>query len=617
MSKVQYCAKVGSMALALLVSVLMDVNTCRCQEDATSRLVIPEGKKQLFRKVIIKDDTTMLKNMGDVGGPAVTAFSLFFLLKGDDGALVTKDYVRVGTSTGKHLGWIKESDVFYWDSRFLLKPDPPTPGRTFSVYQATTLTGDHYELKGYAKTEKVVAPITETKGSEKESVYKVVFFAGKVPSRTGAAIEPKTPEGDLKELKMDFVFVIDTTGSMQPVIDGTIEVMKECALQIARLPGLQGKDAVRFGVVEFRDKGDDFVSRVASDLTSNVDSFISKLRGLSAAGGGDDAEQVLDGLKTAIQNMSWSKVSAKNIILLGDAPAHLKDDGTNTTDLTITDVINLGRTTGKKSDFQTLNKSINFHALLASSHGMAREQFQEITKNNGDFPGYFREFNANDVTSRNKTVEALVSFLSTGLKAFEGIRRGDASATVASVKDSEGQTDNPLVTQLYQFKGSPGEKEGTVPTKAGWTTEKGEDGRQVAQKMLMLTKVEVEKLADDLDYLHKRFSRLTTPEDRRNVSKLLDNLKGSAVARAAGQEVTADTDLQQLIGDLPLHTPALKTTIQRIAKMTTEEYTIFIGGLDQMRITASKLLQREDWIIPSSGFAPEEKYLFLRFSEMP
>ncbi|MFA5137804.1 MAG: vWA domain-containing protein [Elusimicrobiota bacterium] len=120
--------------------------------------------------------------------------------------------------------------------------------------------------------------------------------------------------------QVEVVFVLDTTGSMDSLIEGAKQKIWSIANGIAA-----GKPAprIRMGLIAYRDKGDAYVTQ-SFDLTSNLDKMYENLLSLRADGGGDGPEHVLKALDDSVTRMSWSKGSRafKVVYLVGDAPAH-------------------------------------------------------------------------------------------------------------------------------------------------------------------------------------------------------------------------------------------------------------------------------------------------------
>lgn len=122
--------------------------------------------------------------------------------------------------------------------------------------------------------------------------------------------------GGLRKVGLDVVLVIDTTHSMQFVIDEVRGRLKEFVATLQRLV-----PTTRVGIVVFRDKGDDFVVKW-TDLSFNTQKLLDFLSTIQAGGGGDWEEAVRDALDTAVHELKWRKQAKKVIILVGDAPPH-------------------------------------------------------------------------------------------------------------------------------------------------------------------------------------------------------------------------------------------------------------------------------------------------------
>src|SRR5205814_5417274 len=86
------------------------------------------------------------------------------------------------------------------------------------------------------------------------------------------ALAPLTAEGQTSQQKtaapkVEVVFVLDTTGSMGGLIDAAKQKIWSICNQIA---SGQPTPHVKIGLVAFRDRGDEYVTRV-HDLTDDLD----------------------------------------------------------------------------------------------------------------------------------------------------------------------------------------------------------------------------------------------------------------------------------------------------------------------------------------------------------
>jgi Mg-chelatase subunit ChlD len=140
-----------------------------------------------------------------------------------------------------------------------------------------------------------------------------------VAGASGVAV---ATEAAKEKPQMDLAFCIDTTGSMQSEIDVVKSKMKEL---VAKLSSTKPSPNIRVGLVAFRDRDDDYVTK-AYQFTGDVDKIVKDISALQANGGGDSPEAVDEGLHTAINNLSWStdKKTVKLLFLIGDAGPHAK-----------------------------------------------------------------------------------------------------------------------------------------------------------------------------------------------------------------------------------------------------------------------------------------------------
>lgn len=132
-----------------------------------------------------------------------------------------------------------------------------------------------------------------------------------IPSGAGEVVKRKVRR--LQESGLDVVVLLDATGSMDAEIDAA---KQEIVTLIASLQAMGIE--FRLGVVAFRDRGEEYITK-RSPLTGDVYKSVAFLDQLSAVGGGDEPEAVLDAFKEA-GRMRYSHKAEKVLILVGDAP---------------------------------------------------------------------------------------------------------------------------------------------------------------------------------------------------------------------------------------------------------------------------------------------------------
>jgi hypothetical protein len=122
-------------------------------------------------------------------------------------------------------------------------------------------------------------------------------------------------------VQLDVLFLLDATGSM----GDEIEQLQTNILSIsAQLDTLPNDVDVRFGLVSYKDRGDEYVTRVY-DFTGDVQAFQSNLMMVAASGGGDYPEALNEGFTAALNSVNWRGEDAiKLIFLVTDAPPQLE-----------------------------------------------------------------------------------------------------------------------------------------------------------------------------------------------------------------------------------------------------------------------------------------------------
>jgi hypothetical protein len=137
----------------------------------------------------------------------------------------------------------------------------------------------------------------------------------------GPLIQPPDPAvAAVDRPRIDVVFALDTTGSMDGLIAGAKAKIWALASRIAA--GKPTPD-LRIGLVAYRDRGDEYVTRVFP-LSRNMDEVYGNLMSFSANAGGDRNEDVIQALSDSVHKMQWDKSgnALRIIFLVGDSPAH-------------------------------------------------------------------------------------------------------------------------------------------------------------------------------------------------------------------------------------------------------------------------------------------------------
>ena len=117
---------------------------------------------------------------------------------------------------------------------------------------------------------------------------------------------------------VDVAFILDTTGSMGEEIDAVRTTIAKVAKELGRQ-----NFQVRLGLVEYKDRGDAFVTKI-HPFSSSSERFLADVAKVTAGGGGDTPESVNEGLHAGLTGLEWGQDSvARFAFLIGDAPPHL------------------------------------------------------------------------------------------------------------------------------------------------------------------------------------------------------------------------------------------------------------------------------------------------------
>lgn len=120
--------------------------------------------------------------------------------------------------------------------------------------------------------------------------------------------------------KLDILLCLDCTGSMADEIE---RIQKTLQMMVAKFNALPGKPQTRWGLVQFRDRQDRYVTQV-HDFTEDVATFQKRLDACKADAGGDEPESVNEALDKSVEGVSWERSDAIRLVfLVGDAPPHM------------------------------------------------------------------------------------------------------------------------------------------------------------------------------------------------------------------------------------------------------------------------------------------------------
>ena len=261
--------------------------------------------------------------------------------------------------------------------------------------------------------------------------------------------------------------------------------------------------------------------------------------------------------------------------------------------------------------FIKVSRSIFTRELLNKlDRERAIPQFTQLAKNNGDIQGIL-EIMEPSLGSINKTREKLKKTLAEAFNAFVLARSG-------RIKSSGDLNQNNAITNsIYLIVDAAGKLIKDQDSFDGISTTRDSEGREVAIKRVLVSESEIRRLQSTFDKLHNTFKNKTKTADRQDVKAILDELKQIVAETGAGQKFDAETNLNDVITDLPLRSPVLKMTSKDIAAMTSDAFTNWLEKLDIATTRCKDLLEsQKDWSYLSDK-AAYEKFTFLKLNELP
>ena len=143
-----------------------------------------------------------------------------------------------------------------------------------------------------------------------------------VLATTTVFASPEEPAARIRRKPIvEVAFVLDTTGSMGPLIEGAKRKIWSIATAIV---DANPNAEIRMGLVAYRDIGDEYVTKTFN-LTTDIQDLYASLLELKARGGGDWPESVNEALEVGVTKLSWTQGSeiCRILFLVGDAPPHM------------------------------------------------------------------------------------------------------------------------------------------------------------------------------------------------------------------------------------------------------------------------------------------------------
>ena len=369
-------------ALAELPAVVCEPGAV-CREEATGLplMALPRSFSHVYRD----------RDLKEIATESVPAFEPLYVFARELPAGETGDVTELGlyqvsmTEQGPPLGWMAAGDLLEWRQALTVAYTHPGSGeaarqrvlmfRRLDDLQAL-VDDEERELKALDLYERIdrgdvppqllskepqafvdigrefyLLPVVDFRLLDLEGDdLRLVRVASALPGERASADQPdrldnpdylrraqhgQPDEERVKALRVDLVFVIDMTLSMQPYLDRTKDAIAAIARRIA-----EGDlaERIRFGLVGFRDDvakapALEFTRRNFTPELLDTDGFVkvlsedAKAATVSSPG---YAEEVFAGIEEALGS-GWRDNSLRFLVLVGDASGHPPDHPQSTT----------------------------------------------------------------------------------------------------------------------------------------------------------------------------------------------------------------------------------------------------------------------------------------------
>ena len=249
--------------------------------------------------------------------------------------------------------------------------------------------------------------------------------------------------------------------------------------------------------------------------------------------------------------------------------------------------------------------------------GIAQRTLKGLAQSNR-YDGYYTHMNPTGADI-DRVVDELDERIEKAIALITDVSRGNEDEALSN-KD---QNDNEMTKPIFRIVGSELSAKEIIqnPVQVGTASLRdSENGRSVGEKVVMVSQQELKRLGATLDSMYEKFQSKRKAAARQNIKNILDDLQESLAAAASGQEIDENTELSELITDLPLRTEALRLTASDIAVMSTDAFDSWLEDVQLAENRSTELLDgdQERWIsINGLEESASRRYAFLRLSELP
>lgn len=478
------------MCAALVTAVVVPTAFSQTPAEGRRKPVTVAGKKSLPLRVLARPFSNIYQEAKEDSPKVqenVPAFQPFYVYTqppaGDD-EQPTGWYEVGGDNRGGVLGWMRAEDVMEWKQAMCLAythPEGRQPVLMFSnakvLDELAAAGGDDRVVKAKAFYEtidkgEIPAEFPIVSMEPRRSVFmfiddqfyllpilghkeieldgregRILKMAAATRSERGATTlqdaefakqvtaESDAKSKDLAAMKVEIVYVMDMSASMQPYIDATRTLIATVSEELGKEPGLS--ERVRFGLWGFRDseeiEGIEFNTKNFTPQLQDAATFLQTLTGVEEAKVGSRGipEDVFSGVDDAMRKTAWGEGAMRFIVVIGDAPGHLLGEKWNASGQD-ENTLRQFADSGKFSIYPILIRSKPAQRFLDLSEG----QFKMLGMNRGT--AHARPaFTSVDSERPEEFIAGSDTLLATFRQLAQGAKQGDVSGLMAKTPVSD------------------------------------------------------------------------------------------------------------------------------------------------------------------------------------
>jgi len=403
----------------------------------------------------------------------------------------------------------------------------------------------------------------------------------------------------IEDFKVDVVFCVDASGSMQPYVDGVRSAVQELTNDLLANHA-EISDRFRFGLVTFRGPGElnvDCTLREGSTTGEQGSSFVEKISTVQATGGGEDGEDMLGGMALAVSAMDWHHYGPRVVVLIGDEPGYDPEHQPqwNSSGVGVAELCAQMQPVENSlaaADAMRVGKVVISVEIQDPRHGenlsaVRRRQFQGLTETPA-YAGLYAPIQPGDITAMRSQISSFIENMLPGVEALVGAE-GELDAISADDPALEG-IPGPFRAYIEMLQPGSGDDTGSLGSmQSAWISSNDTWGASLVSERFLVTKSRLRRLQSVIELVGQE---LDQPDV--NPVVLVEQLQERLLGLSIDQDIRPSTPLSEvfeIVGGLPIQTPLMTITPEMIQDQSPRDRA---RTVDKLAIMANALEDQLD-----------------------